>query len=200
MAKHTKITPYDEIKSAIELKAGNLTLMALVPPLIEAAYDEDETYPATPLSDSGTWPIPQEISVLQGDSQIFFRDGLSGVGHAPYLKGFTRGVAVVSLMVDAAGKSTLSRAVDAVSNNVAAGDAELPPVVPWLREELHAGAKQVLAETDTMNIRDLLAFNYGLFFALCIVVGPFPTPEQEDALVYVRAVIHYYSRFGVLPT
>lgn len=199
MAKR-KIAPYDEIKSAVELKAGNLTLMALVPPLIEAAYNEDETYPAVPLTDSGTWPIPQEISVLQGDSQIFFRDGMSGVGHAPYLKGFTRGVAVVSLMVDAEGKSTLARAVDTVSNEVAAGDAELPPVVPWLREELHAGAKQVLVETDTMNVMDLLAFNYGLWFAACVAIGPYPTPEQEDALGYLRSVIHYYSRFGVLPT
>ena len=198
MAKRKTKTLYDELLERIELKAGNLTLMALIPEPVEVSYNE--AYPTVVLTDSGTWPIPQEISVLQGDSQMFFRDGLSGIGHAPYLKGFTRGVAVVSLMLESAGRALLARAVDLVSEEVAAGDAELPPIEPYFRAELHKGAAQVLTETDTMNVMDLLAFNYGLWFAACVAIGPFPTPEQEDALTYLRAVIHYYSRFGVLPT
>ena len=195
----------DTILRAAEIKTGGGLLEDLLP----EEYDEDdleiiakdlEGYDGwlvtLPLS---KWPEPMGMSIVFGNTQGLIFDTQSGMGQSAYVHGFSRGVAAVATILNAEGLHQLQELVTRAITPVAIGDANLPPVAPWLHRALLESAVNIVEKTDTYNLRDVLAFNYGLFWATASIVPPTPKGRQGSALVWVKNVVEYYGSLGIVP-
>ena len=59
--------------------------------------------------------------------------------------------------------------------------------------------RNVVVCASPYNLRDVLAFNYGLFWATASIVPPEPKGRQESALVWVKNVAERFGSLGVVP-
>ncbi|KKL24217.1 hypothetical protein LCGC14_2417520, partial [marine sediment metagenome] len=58
----------------------------------------------------------------------------------------------------------------------------------------------IIENTDTLNLANVLAFNYGIFWAAAAVIPPRHTGQQTDALTWLKTVMGYYGSLGVVPS
>lgn len=194
----------DILLKAIELKTGGLALEDLLPlePTKKLLRDDSErlgSYDALVTKPQGLWPEPQSMSIVYGETQGLIFDTQSGTGQSAYVHGFTRGVAALATILNKQGLIDLQTIVCGVVPPMAIGDTTLPDVAVWLRKALLESAVNIAEKTDTYNLRDVLAFNYGLFWATAAVVPPEPKGRQKSALVWVKNVAEYFGSLGVFP-
>lgn len=195
----------DTILRAVEIKTGGVSLEDLLPEEYEKEYLDKL---AEGLEDfkgwlvtlpQGKWPEPMGMSIVFGNTQGLIFDTQSGMGQSAYVHGFSRGVAAVATILDTRSLAQLQELVTKAITPVAIGDADLPPVAPWLRRALLESAVNITEKTDNYNLRDVLAFNYGLFWATASIVPPEPKGRQKSALVWVKNVAEYFGSLGVVP-
>ncbi len=195
----------ETILKAVEIKFGGVGLADLLPEEHDKEFLEfiseglkgfDGWLVTTP---QGRWPEPVGMSIVYGNTQGLIFDSQSGMGQAAYVHGFSRGVAAVATILDTHSLTKLQELVTKAVMPVTIGDADLPPIAPWLRRELLESAVNIVEKTDTYNLRDVLAFNYGLFWATASIVPPEPKGRQESALVWVKNVAERFGSLGVVP-
>lgn len=194
----------DTLLRAIELKTGGPGLEDLLPTepskkLLKADAERLGGYDALVTKPQGLWPEPQGMSIIYGETQGLIFDTQSGMGQSAFVHGFTRGVAALATILTKPSLMDLQTIVGDVVPPVAIGDANLPEVAVWLRKALLESAVNIAEKTDNYNLRDMLAFNYGLFWATAAVVPPNPKGRQKSALVWVKNVAEYYGSLGVVP-
>lgn len=195
----------DTILRAVEIKIGGKGLEDLVP---EEYKDEEVEEIAEGLEGydgwlvtkpQAKWPEPVSMSIVYGETQGLIFDTQSDIGQSSYVHGFSRGAAAVATILNAEGLHQLQELVTRAITPVAIGDEDLPDVAPWLRRALLESAVNIAEKTDTYNLRDVLAFNYGLFWATASIVPPSPKGRQKSALVWVKNVAEYFGSLGVVP-
>ena len=194
----------DVILKVIEIKTGGTGLEDLLPlepskKLLQADSERLGGYDALVTKPQGLWPEPQGMSIMYGETQGLIFDTETGMGQSAYVHGFTRGVAALATILNKQGLIDLQTIVGDVVPPLAIGDATLPDVAVWLRKALLESAVNITEKTDTYNLRDVLAFNYGLFWATAAVVPPEPKGRQRSALVWVKNVAEYFGSLGVVP-
>lgn len=194
----------DTLLRAIEVKTGGVGLGDLLPTepskkLLRADAERLGGYDALVTKPQGLWPEPQSMSIIYGETQGLIFDTQSGMGQSAYVHGFTRGVAALATILTKPSLMDLQTIVGDVVPPVAIGDANLPEVAVWLRKALLESAVNIAEKTDNYNLRDVLAFNYGLFWATAAVVPPNPKGRQKSALVWVKNVAEYFGSLGVVP-
>ncbi len=194
----------DTLLAAVEIKSGGKELAALLPEEyeeehLEAIIEGLAKYQVLVTQPQGRWPEAMGMSIVYGGTQGLIFESNSGIGQAAYVRGFTRGAATVATILDAQGLAQLQAIVSKVVPPVAIGDDILPGVAPWLRRDLLESAVNVIEKTDNYNLRDMLAFNYGLFWATASMVPPTPKGRQKKALEWVKSVAEYFGSLGVLP-
>jgi len=194
----------DVLLKAIEIKTGGLGLEDLLPleptkKLLQADSERLGGYDALVTKPQGLWPEPQGMSIMYGETQGLIFNAETGMGQAAYVHGFTRGVATLATILNQQGLIDLQTIVSDVVPPMAIGDTTLPSVAVWLRKALLESAVNVVEKTDTYNLRDVLAFNYGLFWATAAVVPPEPKGRQKSALVWEKNVAEYFGTLGVVP-
>jgi len=194
----------DVLLQAIEIKTGGSGLADLLPlepskKLLRADAERLGGYDALVTKPQGLWPEPQSMSIIYGETQGLIFDTQSGMGQSAYVHGFTRGVAAIATILTKPSLMDLQTIVGDVVPPLAIGDASLPEVAVWLRKLLLESAVNIVEKTDNYNLRDMLAFNYGLFWATAAVVPPAPKGRQKSALVWVKNVAEYFGSLGVIP-
>ncbi len=194
----------DILLKAIELKTGGVGLGDLLPiePTKKLLREDSERlgeYDALVTKPQGLWPEPQGMSIIYGETQGLIFNAETGMGQAAYVSGFTRGVAALATILTKPSLIDLQTILGEVVPPLAIGDANLPEVAVWLRKPLLESAVNIAEKTDTYNLRDVLAFNYGLFWATAAVVPPVPKGRQKIALNWVKNVAEYFGSLGVVP-
>lgn len=194
----------DTVARAVEIKSGGNSLGDLLPEeptkeFVEAVAEQLGEYPLLVTKPKGQWPDPQGLSIVYGNTMGLIFDSQSGMGQSSYVKGFSRGVAALATILTTESLTTLQAIIQDVVPPVAIGDANLPEVAPWLRRALLESAVNIAEKTDNYNLRDVLAFNYGLFWATAAIVPPTPKGRQRLALQWVKDVAEYFGGLGVVP-
>ena len=194
----------DIILKAIEIKTGGTGLEDLLPPepskkLLKADSERLGGYDALVTKPQGLWPEPQGMSIVYGETLGLVYNAETGMGQAAYVSGFTRGVAALATSLTKPSLIDLQTILGDVVPPLAIGDTTLPNVAVWLRKALLESAVNIAEKTDTYNLRDVLAFNYGLFWATAAVVPPEPKGRQKSALVWVKNVAEYFGSLGIVP-
>jgi len=147
------------------------------------------------------WQNPTAISVGFGRTQQMIFESTAGIRHAQYVSSLSRGAAVVGALIDTnTDFMRLQMVLDRTMPAIGIGDEPLPPVAPWLVQPLLASAANIIEKTDTLNLSNVLAFNYGIFWAAAAVIPPRHLGQQTDALEWLQAVMEYYGSLGVVPS
>jgi hypothetical protein len=173
-------------------------LSALVPEIIEGDFASLE-YNVVTTRPRHQWPPPQELSVTYGETLGLIYQSQAAIGHAEFVHNFTKGVATVAIILGPEGQYVLTQALDKLLVPILIGDGELPPIAPWLRPDLLASARHILEFTDIGNLRDLMAWNYGVWFAAVIVIGPTPEEAGAEVLGWLREVTAHFGNLGIPP-
>ncbi len=146
------------------------------------------------------WPGPEFISIVAGRTQQMIFESTSGIGHAQFVSGLSRGAAIVGLIIDTAPDlMRLQHVMDATMPAISIGDADLPTVAPWLVRSLVESAANIVEKTDALNLNSVLAFNYGVYWAAAAIIPPTHEGRQTAALDWLRGVTEYYGSLGLVP-
>lgn len=203
MSKKTVISIRSALIQALEAGTGDTVLAELLPELPDATdlsiIADTLEYPALALSPVEQWPEPMGMSIVYGETQGLLFDISTGVAPASYVHGFTRGGATVATILTATARAQLQLIVQGVVPPIAIGDNPLPDIAPWLIEKLLESASNIIKKTGNYNLRDVLAYNYGIFWATAAIVPPKPDDLQKDALAWVERVVEYYGSLGIVP-
>ena len=185
------------------VKTGNKSLNALLPQLPtsdDLAACEGWEYPTLMTLPQGQWPEPMGMSIVFGKTQGLVFDTQSGMGQSAFVGGLSRGAAVIGTILENKDIANLQEIMSAMMPPLAIGDEELPVVAPWLIRPLIESAANIIEKTDAYNLRDVLAFNYGIFWAACAIVPPEHEGRQTKALEWLKAVAEYFGSLGVVPS
>jgi hypothetical protein len=184
------------------VKIGNESMRPLLPKLptddvLEAcALAEYPTLMTLPMSH---WPEPQAMSIVFGKTQGLIFDTPTGIGQAAFVGGLSRGAAVIGTILVTEHMVKLQEIMSDTMPPIAIGDKDIPIVAPWLVRPLIESAANIIEKTDTLNLRDVLAFNYGVFWAACAIVPPKHEGRQTKALEWLQAVTEYFGGLGIVP-
>ena len=145
------------------------------------------------------WPDPMAVSVNFGKTQGLIFDSESGIGHAAFVSGLSRGAAVIGVIINTEHLVKLQEILSATMPPIAIGDENIPTVAPWLVQPLIESAANIIEKTDTLNLSKVLAFNYGVFWAATAIVPPLHQGRQTAALEWLQAVMEYFGSLGIVP-
>ncbi|KKK71946.1 hypothetical protein LCGC14_2908830 [marine sediment metagenome] len=198
------MTMRDDIVEKLILKTGGDNLTVLLPELPSDAdlaacqgIEYAEVLGTLPQSE---WQSPTAISVGFGRTQQMIFESTSGIRHAQFVSSLSRGAAVIGALIDTNSDfMRLQQVLDLTMPSVGIGDAPLPPVAPWLIPALLESAANIIEKTDALNLSNVLAFNYGIFWAAAAVIPPRHEGQQTDALLWLQTVTEYYGSLGVVP-
>ena len=147
------------------------------------------------------WPNPTSISVIFGKTQQMIFESTSGTRHASFVSGLSRGAAVVGILIDTnEDLMRLQHVLDITMPAIGIGDEGLPSVAPWLVRPLVESAANIAEKTDSGNLSNVLAFNYGIFWAAAAIVPPQHTGRQTAALKWLQSVTEYFGGLGIVPS
>ena len=184
------------------VKTGNNNLKPLLPKLptddiLEACADWN--YPTLMTLPKSQWPEPTTISIVFGKTQGLVFDSQSGMGQAAFVSGLSRGAAVVGIIINSEHLMKLQEILMASMPPIAIGDKDIPEMAPWLVRPLIESAANIIEKTDAYNLRDVLAFNYGVYWAATCIVPPRHEGRQTAALKWLQAVTEYFGSLGIVP-
>lgn len=193
-----------DLLETLLVKTGNDNLKSLLPNLpgddvLEACVKASPDYQCLMTQPQGQWPGPQSLSILFGKTQGLVFDTQSGAGQSSFVGGLSRGAAAVGILLINEDIPKLQEVMSKLMPPIAIGDEDIPPVAPWLVQALIDSAANIIDKTDTLNLRDVLAFNYGVFWAACAIVPPAHEGRQTAALKWLQAVTEYYGSLGIVP-
>lgn len=191
-----------DLMEKLLVKTGGDRLNVLLPQLptndvLEAC--EGWEYPTLMTLPQTKWPDPMTISIVFGKTQGLIFDSESGIGHAAYVSGLSRGAAVVGIILNTEHMVKLQEILSATMPPIAIGDENLPTVAPWLVRPLIESAANIIEKTDTLNLSKVLAFNYGVFWAAAVIVPPLHQGRQTAVLEWLQAVTEYFGSLGIVP-
>ena len=156
-------------------------------------------YPTLMTLPQSQWPDPMGLSIVFGKTQGLVFDSDSGMGHAAFVSGLSRGAAVVGTIINTEHMVKLQEIVSDTMPPIAIGDANLPSVAPWLVRPLIESAANIIEKTDTLNLSKVLAFNYGVYWSAAAIIPPKHEGRQTAALEWLQAVTEYFGGLGVVP-
>ena len=199
------MTMRDDLVEKLIVKTGGEALTCLLP---EEPSDADlaacqaiEYAQVLGTLDKSEWMSPTAISVGFGRTQQMIFESTSGIRHAQFVSSLSRGAAVIGALIDTNSDfMRLQKVLDKTMPAIGIGDEPLPPVAPWLVQPLLDSAANIIENTDTLNLANVLAFNYGIFWAAAAVIPPRHTGQQTDALTWLKMVMGYYGSLGVVPS
>jgi hypothetical protein len=176
-------------------------LAALLPEFIEGPFESADSFSALllPTKPESQWPRPEELSIIYGETLPLLYQSQAAIGTAEFVSGFSKGIATAALILAPQGQNILAQAVSQIIDPLLTGDESLPPVAPWLRHELLTTAKVICKSADIVNLRDMLAWNYGLWFAAVFLVAPAIDAQSKSALEWLRRVAQHFALRGVPP-
>ena len=196
------MTLRDDLLEKLLVKTGGDQFNVLLPTtpsssVLEACAGWD--YPTLMTLPQTQWPAPMTISIVFGKTQGLIFDSESGIGHAAYVSGLSRGAAVVGIILNTEHMVKLQEILSATMPPIAIGDDDIPTVAPWLVQPLIESAANIIEKTDTLNLSKVLAFNYGVFWAATAIVPPLHQGRQTAALEWLQAVTEYFGSLGIVP-
>lgn len=197
------MTQRGDLLETLLVKTGNNNLEPLLPNLPSAGVLEAcatvEDYATLMTLPQGHWPEPTALSIVFGKTQGLVFDSQSGMGQAAFVSGFSRGAAAVAVILVTEHVSKLQEILGDLVPPIAIGDEDIPTIAPWLVQPLIDSAVNIVEKTDAYNLRDVLAFNYGVYWAACAIVPPAHEGRQTAALEWLQAVTEYYGSLGIVP-
>ncbi len=184
------------------VKTGNENMKPLLPKLptddVLAACVGWE-YPVLMTLPQSRWPAPMGMSIVFGKTQGLVFNAETGMGQAAFVSGLSRGAAVIGTIIATESMVTLQEILSKTMPPIAIGDKDIPDVAPWLVRPLIESAANIIEKADTLNLRDVLAFNYGVYWAACAIVPPKHSGRQTLALEWLQAVTEYFGSLGIVP-
>ena len=199
------MTLQEDLAEKLIVKTGGDSLTVLLPePPSDADLAACQAIDASAVLDTlpqAEWQNPTAISVGFGRTQQMIFESTAGIRHAQYVSSLSRGAAVVGALIDTnTDFMRLQKVLDRTMPAIGIGDEPLPPVAPWLVQPLLESAANIIENTDTLNLSNVLAFNYGIFWAAAAVIPPRHIGQQTDALEWLQTVMEYYGSLGVVPS
>lgn len=198
------MTQRDDLVDAIRVKTDNDNLTPLLPSppgidILAACDAAAKDYQCLMTQPQGQWPSPTGLAIVFGKTQGLIFDTQSGTGQSAFVGGLSRGAAAVGILLVNEDIPKLQEVLSKLMPPIAIGDADIPPIAPWLVEPLIESAANIIAKTDPYNLRDVLAFNYGVYWAACAIVPPAHEGRQTAALQWLQTVTEYYGSLGIVP-
>lgn len=144
------------------------------------------------------WPPPEEASLSDARVLPLVYHAYTGPPPLGYLYGLVRGMATVGHLLDDSGLRVLQDIIAAVVEHTVKG-GPLPRMACDLLPDLHRSALTIVRAADAANLRHLLAWNYGLYWAAALVLPP-DGYTRERALSWLAEVASRFGSLGVVPS
>ncbi len=190
------MTDMQEIQKIVIQKYDAPQLLSLVP-IKGIGLVGDEGF--LPVRDPKYFPKAEEAAVTDARIIPIIYHTFTGASTAGSLYGLTRGAALVGYLVEDEGVRAIQAGVQGAIEGMATRDDGLPTIYDYLLPYAAAGARQIVEHVDAMNLRNMLAFNLGLWWVAGLVIPPNQNQRQRKALKWLEDVMEHYAILGFMP-